>query len=136
MDLHQILKPIANHISMVQRLQLSRQLTASKVITATRGLQINRNTYTTLTSVRDLIDKLDVEPHAVIFIINGWHQATFKTMEQRFQKRLLQLSAPTHSKPKVYPVIEIQVTPHRTSSNRKSAPSSKDTRKQPTGSFH
>jgi hypothetical protein len=98
MELHQILKPIANHITMVQRLQLSRQLTRSKVITATRGLQINRNIYTASTSVRGLVDKLDVEPHAVISIINGWHRATFKTMEQRLQKRLLQLSAPTHSR--------------------------------------
>jgi hypothetical protein len=111
MELRQILKPIANHITMFQRLQLSRQLTRSKVITATRGLQINRNTYTASTSVRDLIDKLDVEPHAVISIINGWHQATFKTMEQRLQKRLLQLSAPTHTTPKVSPFIEIQDTP-------------------------
>jgi hypothetical protein len=134
MELHQILKPIANHITMVQRLQLSRKLTRSKVITATRGLQINRDTYTATTSVRDLIDKLDVEPHAVISIINGWHRATFKTMEQRLQKRLLQLSVPTHSPPKVSPVIEIQDTPPRTSSNRKSAPSSKDTRKRPTES--
>jgi hypothetical protein len=55
-------------------------------------------------------------------------------MEQRLQKRLLQLSAPTHSTPKVSPVIEIQDTPPRTSSNRKSTPSSKDTRKRLTES--
>jgi hypothetical protein len=134
MELHQVLKPIANHITMVQRLQLSRQLTRSKVITATRGLQINRDTYTASTSVRDLIDKLDVEPHAVISILNGWHRATFKTMEQRLQKRLLQLSAPAHSTPNVSSVIEIQDTPPRTSSNRKSAPASKDNRKRPTES--
>jgi hypothetical protein len=102
---------------MVQRFQLSRQLTHSKAITATQGLQINRDTYTATTSVRDLIDKLDVEPHALISIINGWHRATFKTMEQRLQQRLLQLSAPAQSKPNVSPVNEIQDTPPRTSSN-------------------
>ena len=73
MELHLVLKPIANHITMVQRLQLARQLTRSKVITATKGLQINRDTFTATTSVRELIDRLDVAPHAVISIINGWH---------------------------------------------------------------
>jgi hypothetical protein len=108
--------------------QLSRQPTCSKVITYTQGLQISRDTYTALTSVRELIEKLDVEPHAVICIINGWHHATFKAMEHRLRKRLLQLTPPVHSKPRVSPVIEIEDTPPRTSSNRKSTPSSKDTR--------
>jgi hypothetical protein len=134
MELHQILKPIANHITMVQRLQLARQLTRSKVITTTRGLQINRDTFTATTSVRELIDRLDVEPHAVISIINGWHRATFRTMEQRLQKRLLQLTPPPHSKPTASPVIEIQDTPPRTASTRKPPPKGDNTRKRPTES--
>ena len=117
MELHQILKPIANHITMVQQLQLARQLTHLKVITATRGLQINRNTFTATTSVRELIDRLYMEPHAMISIINGWHRASFRAMEQRL-KRLLQLIGPTDSKPKTSPVTEIQDTPPRINSTQ------------------
>jgi hypothetical protein len=133
MEIHQVLKPIANHITMVQRLQLARQLTRSKVITATKGLQINRDTFTATTSVRELIDRLDVEPHAVISIINGWHRATFRSMEQRLQKRLLQLTP--NSKSKISPVAEIvqDTTPPRQHPKR-TPPPSVDDRKRPAES--
>jgi hypothetical protein len=60
MELHQILKPIANHITMVQQLQLARQLMCLKVIAATRGLQIDCDTFTAMTSIREIINRLDV----------------------------------------------------------------------------
>ena len=135
MELHQALMPIANHITMVQRLQLARKLTRSKVITATRGLKIKRDVFTATTSVRELIDKIDAEPHQVISIINGWHRQTFRTMEKLLQKRLLQINSknemtttrlPAATNPATRsnspPVIDLQDTPPQPRTARFSPP--------------
>jgi hypothetical protein len=130
LELHQVLQPIAIHFTMIQRLQLARKLTRSKVITATKGLKIKRDIFTASTSVRDLIDSIDAEPHQVISILNGWHRQTFKTMEKLLQKRLQQLkynpesttNLPEASGPgknNSSPVIDLQDTPRKRQKNDK-----------------
>jgi hypothetical protein len=123
LQLHQMLQPIAIHITMMQCLQLARKLTRSKVITATKGLKIKRDIFTDSTSVHDLIDSIDAEPHQVISILNGWHRQTFETMDKLLQKRFQQLKynpaatsrtnlpeANSPGKNGVSPVIDLQDT--------------------------
>jgi hypothetical protein len=123
-----MLQPIAIHITMMQRLQLARKLTRSKVITATKGLKINRDIFTACTSVCDLIDSIDAEPHQVLSILNGLHSQTFKTMDKLLQKRLQQLKynpaattnlseASSPGNNGVSPVIDLQDTPPSTAND-------------------
>jgi hypothetical protein len=71
MGLHHVLKPIANHITMVQQLHLARTLTCSKLITAPQGFKIKHDAFTATVPIHELIDKADAGPHRVISIING-----------------------------------------------------------------
>jgi hypothetical protein len=90
--IHKELEPLANHITMIQRLRLAKTITRSKCINASQALRVSRDIFSATTSVKDLIAKLDAEPAKIVGAITGWQRQYFGTLQAKLNTRFKHLT--------------------------------------------
>ena len=90
--IHRELQPLANHITMIQRLRLVTTITRSKCINASQALRVNRDIFSATTSVKDMITKLDAEPAKIVGAITGWQRQYFGTLQAKLNTRFKHLA--------------------------------------------
>jgi hypothetical protein len=90
--IHRELQPLANHITMIQRLRLVTTITRSKCINASQALRVSRDIFSATTSVKDMITKLDAEPAKIVGAITGWQRQYFGTLQAKLNTRFKHLT--------------------------------------------
>ena len=94
-----LLEPIANHITMGQRIALARRMTKSRCLVAAKELNIKRDTFAATNSVNDIIAKSEVNSSRVLAILTTWRCTFFEQLTKRLDRQLERRMIKTHPRP-------------------------------------
>jgi hypothetical protein len=84
----QNLQPIANHITMGQRIALARRMTKSRCLVASKELNIKRDIFAATNSVNDIISRSAVNSSRVLAILTTWRRTFFEQLTKRLDRQL------------------------------------------------
>jgi hypothetical protein len=108
------LEPIANHITMGQRIALARRMTKSRCLVAAKELNIKRDIFAATNSVNDIISKSAVNSSRVLAILTTWRRTFFeqltKRLDRQLERRMVRNHPPEH-KSSTTPATSTPATP-------------------------
>jgi hypothetical protein len=87
-ELTQQLRPLADHLTMGQRIHLARRITKSRCLTVAKELQIQREIFSATTSVNDLVAKSQINSSRVLAVLTQWRRSFFEQISTRLDKKL------------------------------------------------
>jgi hypothetical protein len=82
------LRPLADYLTMGQRIHLARRITKSRCLTVAKELQIQRDIFSATTSVNDLVAKSQINSSRVLAVLTQWRRSFFEQISTRLDKKL------------------------------------------------
>jgi hypothetical protein len=110
-EIAQKLQPIANHITMGQRIELARRMTKSRCLVASKELNIKRDIFAATNSVNDIIARSAVNSSRVLAILTTWRRTFFEQLTKRLDRQLERRMSRSHPPVPKPPILAKPTTP-------------------------